>query len=127
LLLATYLLNKYSGETKKKITGFTTQAIRAIETHDWPGNVRELENRLKRAVIMAEGTKLTIQDLELDSISYKYRGKSLKEAREALEKDIIQKALDRNKGNITKAAEELRVSRPNLYELMEKLGIEKEK
>ena len=127
LLLATYLLNKYSGETKKKITGFTTQAIRAIETHDWPGNVRELENRLKRAVIMAEGTKLTIQDLELDSISYKYRGKSLKEAREALEKDIIQKALDRNKGNITKAAEELGVSRPNLYELMEKLGIEKEK
>jgi two-component system NtrC family response regulator len=64
-------------------------------------------------------------DLELDLPYSKYESKGLKEAREALEKDMIQNALAKNKRNITKAAEELGISRPTLYELMEKLGIEK--
>ena len=126
LLLATFLLHKYSTENKKKISGFTPQATRALETHNWPGNVRELENRIKRAVIMAEGSKITPQDLELVSQYEKYKGWGLKEARDGLERDLIERALSRNKGNITKAAEELGVSRPTLYELMEKLGIKKE-
>jgi len=75
---------------------------------------------------MAEGKKVNPMDLELTSPYMKYEGRGLKEAREALEKDLIQKALAKNKGNITKVAEELGVSRPTLYELMEKLGIGRE-
>jgi two-component system NtrC family response regulator len=125
LLLATSLLHRYSLENKKKISGFTTQAIQAIKTYHWPGNVRELENRIKRAVIMAEGSKITPENLELASQYTKLGGKGLKEAREGLEKDLIKRAISKNKGNITKTAEELGVSRPTLYELMEKLGIKR--
>ena len=125
LLLATALLHRYAHENRKKITGFTPQAIDAIKTYTWPGNVRELENRIKRAVIMAEGQKVTPVDLELTSPPTKYEKQSLKKAREELERDLIHKALTRNKGNVTKVAEELGISRPTLYELMEKLGIEK--
>jgi two-component system NtrC family response regulator len=124
-LLATTLLQRYAAEDKKRITGFSPQAVRALKNHDWPGNVRELENRVKRAVIMAEGAKVTPRDLELTSSYAGYRGMGLKEAREALEKDLIQRSLTRNKGSITKVAKELGVSRPTLYELMQKLGIEK--
>jgi two-component system NtrC family response regulator len=127
LLLATILLQRYADENKRKITGFTPQAIRAIEAYHWPGNIRELENRIKRAVIMAEGAKLTPPDLELVAPYAKYEGGGLREAREALEKDLIERALAKNKGNMTKAAEELGISRPTLYELMEKLGIGKNK
>ena len=123
--LAKVLLQRYASESKKKITAFAPQALRALETHSWPGNVRELENRIKRAVIMADGPLVGPADIELASSYAKYEGRSLKEAREALERDFIQRSLAKNKGNITKAAAELNVSRPTLYELMEKLGIDK--
>jgi two-component system NtrC family response regulator len=125
LLLATAELQRYAQENRKKITGFTPQAIHSIKNYLWPGNVRELENRIKRAVIMAEGSKVTPMDLELTSPNMKYEGRGLKEARETLEKDLIQKSLAKNKRNITKVAKELGVSRPTLYELIEKLGIGK--
>jgi two-component system NtrC family response regulator len=99
--------------------------MNALEVHSWPGNVRELENRVKRAVIMAESSKITPADLGLTSRQAKYENLSLKEARESLENDLVQRALSRNKGNVTKAASELGVSRPTLYELMEKLGMKK--
>jgi two-component system NtrC family response regulator len=124
-LLATALLRKYANEHKTKVRGFSSQALRMIERHRWPGNVRELENRIKRAVIMAEGSKVTPADLELSSPDTRYNGLGLKEAREALEKDLIKQALDKSNGNITRTAEELGVSRPTLYELMDKLGIER--
>jgi two-component system NtrC family response regulator len=127
LVLATALLQKYADENKKKITGFTKQAIRAIETHNWPGNIRELENRIKRAVIMAEGSKIAPEDLELASPHKKYERGGLREAKEALERDFVERAIAKNKGNLTQAASELGLSRPTLYELMEKLGIGKEK
>jgi len=123
LLLANAFLRKYVAENKKKISGFTKQALREIEVHSWPGNIRELENRIKRAVIMAEGSRVSPMDLELTSSHAKYEGKSLKESRDAMEKDLVKRAISRNKGNLTKAAEELGVSRPTLYEMMEKLGI----
>jgi len=126
LVLATALLQRYSLENKRNVIGFTPQAIRAIKTYHWPGNIREIENRIKRAVIMAEGSKITPHDLELASPFEKYEGKGLKEAREELERDFIQKALLKHKGNVSKAAEELGVSRPSLYEMMEKLGMKKE-
>jgi len=78
-----------------------------------------------RAVIMAEGSKITPQDLELVSQYARYEGNGLKEAREGFERDLILRALSRNKGKITKAAEELRIHRTTLYELMEKLGIKR--
>ena len=124
-LIAKALLHRYAAENNRKISGFTAPALRAILTHSWSGNVRELENRLKRAVIMAEGSKLTPEDLELVSPHTQYENLGLREAREALEKDLIQRSLSRNKGNITRAARDLGISRPTLYELMEKLGIEK--
>jgi two-component system NtrC family response regulator len=127
LLLATALLQRYAYENRKKITGFTQQVIRALDTYNWPGNIRELENRIKRAMIMAQGQKLTPADLELESPYTKYEGKELKEAREGLEMDFIQRALSKSKGNMTQAAIELGISRPTLYELMEKLGIKKDR
>src|SRR5208337_2794616 len=86
VLLANAFLRKYAAESKKKLTGFTNQAVSALREYPWPGNVRELENRLKRAVIMAEGNKITPVDLEMETPRDKYEGASLKEAREALER-----------------------------------------
>jgi two-component system NtrC family response regulator len=126
LLLAKALLQKYSIENKKKIGGFSRQAISTLQNYGWPGNVRELENRIKRAVIMAEGQRITPEDLELALPYAKYEGKGLKQAREAMEKEIIQRTLAKNKGNITQTATELGVSRPTLHQLIEKLGVEKE-
>jgi len=105
---------------------FNLDALRAIKRHPWPGNVRELENRVKRAVIMAEGKRLTPQDLELEPSSSASSAGTLKEAREALERDMIQRTLRKHAGKITPAAAELGVSRPTLYELMDKLGIVRE-
>jgi len=120
LLLAKAFLKHYSEENHKKLTGFTNPALQAIEDYDWPGNVRELENRIKRAVIMADGKKISPADLEMKSPKSRYSGLSLKEARESLEKEMILKALLQSKGNITKAATSLGVSRPTFYDLMEK-------
>jgi two-component system NtrC family response regulator len=125
LLLAKAFLTRYSEESRRKILGFTPQAVRAIQSYSWPGNVRELENRIKRAVIMAEGNKITPADLELGSQTMRDEYMNLKGAREALEKEMILKALSKNKDNVTRAAEALGISRPTLYELMEKLEIER--
>jgi two-component system NtrC family response regulator len=126
ILLAKNFLERYVDENRKKVKGFTNQAINAIEQYAWPGNVRELENRIKRAVIMAEGRKITPADLELEAFQLEYERMGLKEARDALEKELILKALARNQGNVTKAAIDLEVSRPTLYDLMEKFEIPKE-
>ena len=124
-LLAKAFLHRHASEAKKRVAGFTPQAIRALETHSWPGNVRELENRVKRGVIIAEGTNVTQADLELTSRHAKYEGETLKKAREALETELIHQAVRRNNGNLTRAASDLGLSRPTLYDLMDKLGIRK--
>jgi two-component system, NtrC family, response regulator len=124
LLLAKAFLDRFAGESKKKITGFTTQAAYAIEHYGWPGNVRELENRVKRSVIMAEGKKIRPEDLEINFDTDQKQGYlSLKAARENLDKIMIMKALSLCQGNLSKAAKELGVSRPTLYDLMQKAGI----
>jgi len=126
VFLATALLQKFGLDNEKKITGFTHPAIQTIETYAWPGNVRELENRIRRAVIMAEGSKITPEDLELSASGTKFEGRTLKEAREALERELITRSIGANKGNLSHVATELGISRPTLYEIMEKLGIERE-
>jgi two-component system NtrC family response regulator len=125
-VLAKIFLERFAAENRKTITAFSADALDSLRAHDWPGNVRELENRVKRAIIMAEGRKLTAEDLELDSgHAERYRSVTLKEAREDLERELIRKTLRKHQGNMTRTAAELQVSRPTLYELMEKLGIRK--
>jgi two-component system, NtrC family, response regulator len=131
VLLAKAFLERYADENKKrKIKGFTDQSLDAIAQYAWPGNVRELENRVKRAVIMAEGSKIVPSDLDMEEVPPfprpAFENMGLKEARESLERDLLAKAVARNIGNLTKAATELGVSRPTLYDLMEKYGIPKE-
>ncbi|HEV2329318.1 MAG TPA: PEP-CTERM-box response regulator transcription factor [Verrucomicrobiae bacterium] len=121
-LLAQSFLNRFAAQIPKKGLAFERDAVRAINTHPWPGNVRELENSVRRAVIMAEGKHLTAKDLGLTS-AVTGSVATLKNAREALEREFIQRALRKHAGKITAAATDLGVSRPTLYELMEKLEI----
>ncbi len=125
LLLAHALLQRYTSESSHQIKGFNRQATTALQNHGWPGNVRELENRIKRAVIMAQGARLTPADLDLTSLYTEYERRGLREAREAMEKELIRRALTRNKGNMTRTAQELGVSRPTLHELVSKYAIER--
>jgi two-component system NtrC family response regulator len=126
LVLAQDFLRRFAEEVGKQGLTFDAEARRAMALHYWPGNVRELQNRVRRAVIMAEGRKITAPDLELGGTMGIPHGTSLKEAREAVERDMIQKALRKHSGKIAPAATELGVSRPTLYELMEKLDIKRD-
>ncbi len=123
LLIANTLLQRYTRDNRRKVTAFTKQAVIALQTYGWPGNVRELENRIRRAVIMAEGQRITPEDLELSSPYIAYEGRTLKEARETLERELIQQVLAKHRGNITRAANELGISRPTLHELLTKYNI----
>ncbi|HEV2391372.1 MAG TPA: PEP-CTERM-box response regulator transcription factor [Verrucomicrobiae bacterium] len=123
LLLAQEFLRRNAAASGKEGLGFGQAAVRAINAHAWPGNVRELENRVKRAVIMAESKRIAPEDLELENPVSPAASLNLKEAREAVERDIVNRALRKHNGKITPAAAELGISRPTFYELMEKLGI----
>ena len=125
-LLAKVFLHSYATAHAKRGLTFSTDALRALNLHHWPGNVRELQNRVQRAVIMADGKRVTATDLELAEVLTAAAPQTLREARELVERDLVQEALRRHKGKITTAAVELGVSRPTLYELMEKLGIPKD-
>lgn len=122
-LLAKALLKRHAEAHGSKLKGYSAAALRALEAYDWPGNVREMENLIRRAVIMAEGSRVGVADLNLGTSEAGYPGATLKEAREMLENDMIKRALGRNKGNISRAASDLGVSRPTLYDLMAKLGM----
>jgi two-component system, NtrC family, response regulator len=122
-LLAQEFLRRNAATTGKDGLTLGKDAIQALETHTWPGNVRERENRVKRAVIMVEGKRVSAFDLELESAESISANLNLKEARESAERDVIQKALRKHQGKIAPAATDLGISRPTLYELMDKLGI----
>ena len=122
-LLAQFFLNRFATQVNKPNLVFDQDAIRALNKHLWPGNVRELENCIRRAVIMAEGKRVTAKDLELDSSGLGPNVVTLKDAREAVERQMVQQALKKHGGKIAPAAVELGLSRPTLYELMEKLGL----
>ena len=123
VLMAKAFLHSYGVEHAKPGLTFAPDALRALSLHRWPGNVRELQNRVRRAVIMADGKRVTARDLELTDTLNALPPQTLKEARESVEREMVQDALRRHKGKITSAALELGISRPTLYELMEKLGI----
>jgi two-component system NtrC family response regulator len=123
LLLANEFLARFAAQNSKAGLAFDVEASKALARHSWPGNVRELENRIKRAVIMADGKRLTVEDLELGGPGIVVPGTTLKEAREAVERELVLSALHKHAGKISSAAAELGISRPTLYELMEKLSI----
>lgn len=121
ILLARFMLEKFSQEHNKKITDFTPAAATAIESYDWPGNIRELENKIKRAVIMAEGKKIDALDLGLaedDELSI-----NLRTVRQNAEKGAIKTALAIADGNMSACAKLLGVTRPTLYDLMNKYDL----
>ncbi len=117
-LLARSFLHRLNKELGRSVRWFTSDALAALANHSWPGNVRELENRVKRAVIMAEGNRITAQDLELDAPDEEAPLPSLKEVRERAEREALQRALAQVDGNVSRAAKLLGVSRPTLYDLM---------
>jgi two-component system NtrC family response regulator len=124
-VLARNFLKKFAGESQIDARKFSTPALLALEQHAWPGNVRELENRVRRALIMANERFITPEDLELGSSETVATPRTLKEAREKVEREMILQALRRHNDSITKAAADLGISRPTLYELMEKVGLPK--
>jgi two-component system NtrC family response regulator len=123
LLLAQTFLQKFGEQNKRKFRGFTEQARAAIDSYEWPGNVRELENRLKRAVVLAEGNKISITDLGFDDHSESNESLDLRLAREQVERTMIQRALAIHDNNVTHAAAALGISRPSLYKLVKKLDM----
>ena len=124
LLLARSFLDTFNKEQSRRLSGFSKEAISAMEAHSWPGNVRELRNRIKRAVIMADGKQITVEDLELklndelDNQTF-----DLRMIREEAERKAISHALSNVGGKVGPAAELLGVSRPTLYDLIKKLGL----
>jgi len=122
-LLAQTFLRRFTTDNGTPKVRFNKTALQAMERYHWPGNVRELENRVRRGVIMAEGRQISAGDLELDRVHSVPM--SLREARDRTDRMLVEQALRRNGGNITGAARDLGISRPTLYELMNKLELGK--
>ena len=118
IVLAKHFLNVLRRTSYREIRGISDDALAVIARHNWPGNVRELENRMKRAIVMAEGKFITATDLDLGSPPAEPESLDLREAIEKLEQSLTKKALALTEGNISKAAKLLRISRPHLYTLM---------
>jgi len=122
-LLAQHFKDSFSAKEGRSGLHFSSQALAMIEAHTWPGNVREMENCIKRAVIMADGPQITAEDLGLGSSDAVEEPINLRQIRDEAEYGAVVKALARSDGNIAKAAELLGVSRPTLYDLLERHGI----
>ena len=118
VLLAKHFLARFAREMNPSIKGFASAALTAIDQWGWPGNVRELENRVKRAVIMADTKFVTVDDLQFDFPDDEDRLLNLKAAREVADRKAIGRAIARTEGNISNAAKLLGISRPTLYDLL---------
>ena len=132
VLLAHSFLRRFALEQKRGSMSFSEEALRAIEAHAWPGNVRELLSAVRRAVIMADGARITPGDLGIPGVATLSAGTigaaesgsiDLRTVRETAERQAVLAALARTDGNIARAAELLGVSRPTLYDLMNRLAI----
>jgi two-component system NtrC family response regulator len=121
VLLARNFVGRFARELNPKVQGLSPDAADAIDAYAWPGNVRELENRIKRAVIMADGKQLTAADLDLPGTKggeAEALPINLRAAREVADRRAIRQALTRTENNISGAAKLLGISRPTLYDLM---------
>lgn len=124
ILLARFLLDKFSEQHNKNITDFTPAAASAIESYNWPGNIRQMENNIKRAVIMSESKHIDLDDLDLNSDNLEELSINLRAVREHAEKNAINTAISIADGNISASAKLLGITRPTLYDLMSKYDIQ---
>ncbi|QDG39392.1 PEP-CTERM-box response regulator transcription factor [Alteromonas mediterranea] len=126
ILLARTFLNIYREEFKAKAKSFSESAVNAMLGHKWPGNIREMQNKLKSAVIMAEGTVIQPDDLGLMPVDAQNEPETLnlREVRETAESRAIRKAYQKAEKNMSKTAELLGVTRPTLYSLIDKYHME---
>ncbi len=147
-LLSRFFLKRFSSEFSRKFRGFSDQSITAMNNYTWPGNVRELENKVKRAVVMADGLMVESWDLGLAerpagepensetavglagvaqekvvATGIDFSGMTIKEARGLVERKLLVAAIEQHDGNVVAAAKELGVSRPTFYDLMKKHGM----
>jgi two-component system NtrC family response regulator len=125
-LLAHAFVQRFAKENGRGSMHLGEDALDAIESHPWPGNVRELENCLKRAVIMAETSRITADDLGFDSVEADLEHLNLRQVRDEAERRAVVRVLARTNGNIARAADILGISRPSLYDLMNRFGLKKE-
>ncbi|OGB00585.1 MAG: PEP-CTERM-box response regulator transcription factor [Burkholderiales bacterium RIFCSPHIGHO2_12_FULL_69_20] len=132
VLLAHAYLRRFAADQRRGNLAFTEDALSAIESYRWPGNVRELLNIVKRAVILADGGRVSASDIGLTAVP---EGSDLDDAasqwdlrrvREAAERAAVLAALSRAAGNIAKASEMLGISRPTLYDLINRLSIKQQ-
>ena len=122
-LLGRAFVQRFASTMRSDVTGLTPDALAALDAHSWPGNVRELENRVKRAVIMADGKLVTAADLDLGEGDAADDPINLKSVREAADRKAIARAIARTEGNISGAAKLLGISRPTLYDLLKSYDI----
>jgi two-component system NtrC family response regulator len=125
-LLAHALVRRFADEMKRGRLGVSDEALAAVERHRWPGNVRELENVVKRAVILCDGPVIQARDLGLEANTAQDEPLNLREARDSAERREVARALARANGNLSKAADLLGVSRPTLYDLLNRFGLRKQ-
>ena len=121
VLLARHFVNRFGRELNPSIQSLSADAIEAIDAYGWPGNVRELENRIKRAVIMADGKSVSAADLDLQAgvdVGEDVLPINLRAAREIADRKAIRQAMSRTDNNISGAAKLLGISRPTLYDLL---------
>jgi two-component system NtrC family response regulator len=123
-LLAKHFLHRFAREMSRPVKGFAPGALAAIDAWPWPGNVRELENRVKRAVIMADAKLIMAEDLDLGEENEEALPVNLKAARERADRRAIRQALARADNNISSAAKLLGISRPTLYDLMKQYELQ---
>jgi two-component system NtrC family response regulator len=123
VVIAQAVMERRGREHGRALRGFSPDAVKAIQAYPWPGNIRELENRINGAVIMAEGKYIGADDLGLPADSPDLEWLNLRSARQRAESDAIRQALAVAGGNLSKAAELLGITRPTLYDLLDKNGI----
>ena len=127
VLLAQTFFSRYRAELNARVTGLSEEARQAIRAHAWPGNVRELQNKIKRAVIMAKTSVIQPSDLEIAEGEAPKPSPTLREAKAQIEKDLVQQALIAQNWNVSRAAEELGVSRQGLHMLIQKYSLDRGK
>jgi two-component system NtrC family response regulator len=123
-VIARAILDRRASEHGRPVRGFTPGALKAIESYPWPGNIRELENRVNGAVIMTEGKYVSEADLGLPGeAGSDLSWLNLRLARQRAEQQAIRQALAVAAGNLSRTAELLGITRPTLYDLLEKNDI----